>query len=75
MELLHGGMLFSPLKITLLSQLTAAVMTMGEMKFKQKGRDEQCEPDKLDFFRKVHLKNIISYIDNIFLIGSHSDGC
>ena len=38
-----------------LSQLTAAVMTMGEMKFKQKGRDEQCEPDKNnDNFRKVN---------------------
>ena len=30
-------------------------MTMGEMKFKQKGRDEQCEPDKNnDNFRKVN---------------------
>merc|ERR1712141_390571 len=27
-------------------KLTAAVMTMGEVKFKQKGRDEQCEPDE-----------------------------
>ena len=26
-------------------KLTAAVMTMGDLKFKQKGRDEQCEPD------------------------------
>merc|ERR1711953_1253028 len=34
-------------------KLTAAVMTMGEMKFKQKGRDEQCEPDTKDNFRKV----------------------
>ena len=29
-------------------------MTMGEMKFKQKGRDEQCEPDRHDNFRKVN---------------------
>merc|ERR1719474_732064 len=28
-------------------------MTMGEMKFKQKGRDEQCEPDALDIAAKV----------------------
>merc|ERR1712106_1100590 len=34
-------------------KLTAAVMTMGEMKFKQKGRDEQCEPDALDVAGKV----------------------
>merc|ERR1739844_3225 len=34
--------------------LPAAVMTMGEVKFKQKGRDEQCEPDENnDNFRKV----------------------
>ena len=30
-------------------KLTAAVMGMGEIKFKQKGRDEQCEPDGFDF--------------------------
>ncbi len=34
-------------------KLTAAVMTMGEMKFKQKGRDEQCEPDAMDIANKV----------------------
>merc|ERR1719305_1263016 len=34
-------------------RLTAAVMTMGEMKFKQKGRDEQCEPDAMDIAGKV----------------------
>merc|ERR1712045_386468 len=34
-------------------KLTAAVMTMGEMKFKQKGRDEQCEPDSPDIAHKV----------------------
>merc|ERR1711970_85365 len=34
-------------------KLTAAVMTMGEMKFKQKGRDEQCEPDAMDIAGKV----------------------
>merc|ERR1719331_2848870 len=34
-------------------RLTAAVMTMGEMKFKQKGRDEQCEPDAMDIAAKV----------------------
>merc|ERR1712123_107388 len=34
-------------------KLTAAVMTMGEMKFKQKGRDEQCEPDAMDVAGKV----------------------
>ncbi|CAB4054209.1 MYH6_7 [Lepeophtheirus salmonis] len=28
--------------------LTAAVMSMGEMKFKQKGRDDQAEPDGFD---------------------------
>ena len=32
-------------------------MTMGEMKFKQKGREEQCEPDTKDNFRKACLKN------------------
>merc|ERR1712013_583153 len=34
-------------------KLTAAVMTMGEMKFKQKGREEQCEPDAMDVAGKV----------------------
>merc|ERR1719206_782165 len=34
-------------------KLTAAVMTMGEMKFKQKGRDEQCEPDAPEISAKV----------------------
>merc|ERR1719289_95377 len=34
-------------------KLTAAVMTMGEMKFKQKGREEQCEPDAMDIAEKV----------------------
>ena len=34
-------------------KLTAAVMTMGEMKFKQKGREEQCEPDAMDIAGKV----------------------
>ena len=34
-------------------KLTAAVMTMGEMRFKQKGRDEQCEPDAMDIAGKV----------------------
>merc|ERR1719266_1032803 len=28
-------------------------MTMGEMRFKQKGRDEQCEPDAMDIAAKV----------------------
>ena len=34
-------------------KLTAAVMTMGDLKFKQKGRDEQCEPDKPELSSKV----------------------
>merc|ERR1711899_180183 len=34
-------------------KLTAAVMTCGEVKFKQKGRDEQCEPDGYDAAFKV----------------------
>merc|ERR1719464_2484565 len=34
-------------------KLTAAVMTCGEIKFKQKGRDEQCEPDGYDAAGKV----------------------
>merc|ERR1712123_413001 len=34
-------------------KLTADVMTMGEMKFKQKGRDEQCEPDAPEISAKV----------------------
>ena len=34
-------------------KLTAAVMTCGEIKFKQKGRDEQCEPDNMDMPTKV----------------------
>jgi len=34
-------------------KLTAAVMTMGELKFKQKGREEQCEPDKPELSSKV----------------------
>ncbi len=34
-------------------QLTAAVMTLGEFKFKQKGRDDQAEPDDLTFAKKA----------------------
>merc|ERR1712223_307729 len=34
-------------------KLTAAVMTCGEIKFKQKGRDEQAEPGDLSFSKKV----------------------
>ena len=34
-------------------KLTAAVMTLGEVKFKQKGRDEQCEPDGVEWASKV----------------------
>merc|ERR1712025_138846 len=34
-------------------KLTAAVMTMGEMKFVQKGRDDQAEPGELDFPKKI----------------------
>ena len=34
-------------------KLTAAVMTCGEVKFKQKGRDEQCEPDGYEAAGKV----------------------
>ncbi len=33
-------------------KLTAAVMTSGEIKFKQKGRDEQCEPDGMEYASK-----------------------
>jgi len=34
-------------------KLTAAVMSMGEIKFKQKGRDDQAEPDDMSFPNKV----------------------
>ena len=34
-------------------KLTAAVMTCGEVKFKQKGRDEQCEPDGTEIMGKI----------------------
>jgi myosin heavy subunit len=34
-------------------KLTAAVMTMGEIKFKQKGRDDQAEPDDMTFPNKA----------------------
>merc|ERR1712042_144784 len=34
-------------------KLTAAVMTCGEVKFKQKGRDDQAEPDEMNFPNKV----------------------
>merc|ERR1711994_681790 len=34
-------------------KLTAAVMSCGEVKFKQKGRDDQAEMDELDYPRKV----------------------
>jgi len=34
-------------------KLTAAVMSMGEIKFKQKGRDDQAEPDEMNFPNKV----------------------
>merc|ERR1711962_339810 len=34
-------------------KLTAAVMSLGEVHFKQKGRDDQAEPDDLEFPKKV----------------------
>merc|ERR1719282_1851787 len=34
-------------------KLTAAVMTCGEVKFVQKGRDDQAEPDEMNFPNKV----------------------
>merc|ERR1712170_266184 len=34
-------------------KLTAAVMACGEVKFKQKGRDDQAEPDEMAFPQKV----------------------
>merc|ERR1712001_54227 len=34
-------------------KLTAAVMSLGEVHFKQKGRDVQAEPDELDYPKKV----------------------
>ena len=34
-------------------KLTAAVMIFGEVKFKQKGRDEQCEPDGMEMASKA----------------------
>merc|ERR1711884_178950 len=34
-------------------KLTAAVMSCGEVKFKQKGRDDQAEPDDLSFPQKI----------------------
>lgn len=34
-------------------KLTAAVMSLGEVHFKQKGRDEQAEPDDLEYAKKV----------------------
>merc|ERR1712156_1172432 len=30
-------------------KITAAVMSSGEMHFKQKGRDDQAEPDEMDY--------------------------
>jgi myosin heavy chain 6/7 len=34
-------------------KLTACIMSMGEIKFKQKGRDDQAEPDDMSFPNKV----------------------
>ena len=34
-------------------KITAAVMSFGEVKFKQKGRDDQAEPDDMGFPQKV----------------------
>merc|ERR1719369_669574 len=34
-------------------KLTAAVMTCGEVKFEQKGRDDQAEPDEMAFPNKI----------------------
>ena len=34
-------------------KLTAAVMSLGEVHFKQKGRDDQAEPDELEYPKKV----------------------
>ena len=54
-------------------KLTAAVMSMGEIKFKQKGRDEQCEPDNMEMPGKVatlfgvdgkFLTTRINYVDS-----------
>merc|ERR1712156_890338 len=34
-------------------KITAAVMSMGEVKFQQKGRDDQAEPDEMAFPNKI----------------------
>ena len=44
---------FSPEEKWSCYKLTAAVMSMGQVAFKQKGRDEQAEPDEMDYPRKV----------------------
>lgn len=41
--------------------ITAAVMHMGELKFKQQGREEQAQPDNPEVKnRENHLKNFYS---------------
>merc|ERR1712045_228932 len=44
---------FTPLEKWNCYKLTAAFMSSGEIHFKQKGRDDQAEPDDMDFPRKV----------------------
>jgi len=36
-------------------KITAAVMTSGEVHFKQKGRDDQAEPDEMDYPNKLAI--------------------
>ena len=48
-------------------KLTAAVMTMGDLKFKQKGREEQCEPDKPEISSKV---GSLCGIDSVLMMQS-----
>ena len=44
---------FSELEKWSCYKLTAAVMSLGELTFKQKGRDDQAEPDDMDYPNKV----------------------
>jgi len=44
---------FTPGEVEDVYKITASVMTMGEMKFKMKGRDEQAEPDGTEVGEKV----------------------
>jgi len=44
--------------------ITAGVMHMGELKFKQQGREEQAQPDAPDVINKFQINSQVNELIN-----------